>query len=86
MNLDLAEKFIDHNDGGLFNSIADRIAEERDKLAYNIIKPYIDKYGKATQVQMLCDSREETFIFRYLVEWEDKYGLTFTVKVPVEGS
>lgn len=85
MNINLSEKYIDHNADDLFTNITDEIIRVRDKTAYDIIKPYVDTYGMAEDIQVNCVNKNGAIIFLYVVNWEDDSRLEFAVTVPIGG-
>ena len=85
MNISLSEKYRDHNANDLFTNIIDEIISVRDKTAYDIIKPYVDIYGMAEDIQVDCVNKNGAIIFLYVVNWEDDSRLEFAVTVPIGG-
>lgn len=74
------------NTSGLINNIIDEVLQLRDETAYEIIKPYVDRYGKVSDIQITSASKDKQLVFRYHVRWFSGYELEFLVGVPIGGS
>lgn len=51
-----------------------------------IIKPYVDQYGKVSDIQITSENRDKLLVFKYHVSWLNGYELYFLVGVPIGGS
>lgn len=75
-----------NNTSDLINNILDEILQLRDERAYEIIKPYVDQYGKVSDIQITSANRDKLLVFKYHVSWLNGYELAFLVGVPIGGS
>lgn len=75
-----------NNTSDLINNILDEILQLRDEKAYEIIKPYVDQYGKVSDIQITSENRDKLLVFKYHVSWLNGYELYFLVGVPIGGS
>lgn len=75
-----------NNTSDLINNIVDEIIQLRDETAYEIIKPYVDHYGKVSDIQITTVDSDKQLVFKYHVRWLNGYELKFLVGVPVGGS
>ena len=74
-----------NNTSDLINNIIDEIIQLRDETAYEIIKPYVDRYGKVSDIQITSANRYKQLVFKYHVRWLNGYELEFLVGVPIGG-
>ena len=83
MNINIEEI---NNTSSLINNILDEILQLRDETAYEIIKPYVDRYGPVSDIQIASANRDKQLIFKYHVSWLNGHEIKFTVAVPIGGS
>lgn len=70
----------------LINNVIDEVLQLRDETAYEIIKPYVDRYGKVSDIQITSENKDKQLVFKYHVRWFNGYELGFLVGVPIGGS
>lgn len=75
-----------NNTSDLLNNIIDEILKLRDEKAYEIIKPYVDLYGKVSDIQITSANIDKLLVFKYHVSLLNGYELGFLVGVPIGGS
>ena len=75
-----------NNTSSIINNILDEILQLRDETAYEIIKPYVDRYGTVSDIQITSANRDKQLIFKYHVSWLNGHELKFSVGVPIGGS
>ena len=74
-----------NNTSDLINNIIDEIFQLRDEKAYEIIKPYVDRYGKVSDIQITSENIDKLLVFKYHVSFSNGYELGFLVGVPIGG-
>lgn len=74
-----------NNTSDLINNIIDEILQLRDEKAYEIIKPYVDRYGKVSDIQITSSNIDKLLVFKYHVSFFNSYELGFLVGVPIGG-
>lgn len=74
-----------NNTSDLINNIIDEILQLRDEKAYEIIKPYVDRYGKVSDIQITSSNIDKLLVFKYHVSFLSDYELGFLVGVPIGG-
>ena len=74
-----------NNTSDLINNIIDEIFQLRDEKAYEIIKPYVDQYGKVSDIQITSANTDKLLVFKYHVSFFNGYELGFLVGVPIGG-
>jgi hypothetical protein len=74
-----------NNTSDLINNIVDEILQLRDEKAYEIIKPYVDRYGKVSDMQITSANIDKLLVFKYHVSFLNGYELGFLVGVPIGG-
>lgn len=72
-----------NNTSDLINNIIDEIFQLRDETAYEIIKPYVDRYGKVSDIQITSTNTDKQLVFKYHVSFLNGYELEFLVGVPI---
>ena len=75
-----------NNTSTLSNNILDEILQLRDETAYEIIKPYVDRYGTVSDIQITSANSDKKLIFKYHVSWLNGHELKFSIGVPIGGS
>ena len=58
-----------NNTSDLINNIIDEILQLRDEKAYEIIKPYVDRYGKVSDMQITSENIDKLLVFKYHVSF-----------------
>lgn len=74
-----------NNTSDLINNILDEILQLRDETAYEIIKPYVDRYGYVSDIQITSANIDKQLVFKYHVRWLNGHELEFLVGVPIGG-
>lgn len=74
-----------NNTSDLINNIIDEIFQLRDEKAYEIIKPYVDRYGKVSDIHITSANIDKLLVFKYHVSFLNGYELGFLVGVPIGG-
>ena len=74
-----------NNTSYLINNIIDEIFQLRDEKAYEIIKPYVDRYGKVSDIQITSANIDKLLVFKYHVSFLNSYELGFLVGVTIGG-
>ena len=54
-----------NNTSDLINNILDEILQLRDETACEIIKPYVDRYGKVSDIQITSANIDKLLVFKY---------------------
>lgn len=75
-----------NNTSDLINNIIDEIFQLCDEKACEIIKPYVDRYGKVSDIQITSANTDKLLVFKYHVSFLNGYELEFLVGVPIGGS
>lgn len=61
-----------NNTSDLINNIIDEILQLRDEKAYEIIKPYVDRYGKVSDMQITSANIDKLLVFKYHVSFFER--------------